>query len=280
MKYLIIGHKGQLGKEFVKKFNELNYNFISVDINELDITDYQAVTDIFNYEKPDIVVNCAAYNDVDGAENNNHLAMQVNSEAVKYLADVSKKNNALLIHYSSDYVFDGRKEDGLYVENDKVNPLNEYGKSKLAGENNVQNILSEFLIFRLSWVYGNGNQNFIYKFRNWSKTKKVLKISFDEISIPTYTKLIVDITLKALNKDLRGLYHLTNSGYTSRYEWAKLIAKILKLDVLLLPVNKSEFKLAAERPYCSAMDNSKLSKELNYTIPDWEESLKYFLSNK
>ncbi len=279
MKYLVIGHKGQLGKEFVKKFSEMNYNYVGVDIDDLDISDYKSVAKIFEEVKPDIVINCAAYNDVDGAEKDNQLAINVNFEGVKYLADFSKKNNAFLIHYSSDYVFDGSKKTDLYIESDEVNPINQYGKSKLLGEQNLQNILSDYLIFRLSWVYGEGNQNFIYKFRNWSKNNKVLNVSFDEISIPTYTKLIVDATLLSLNKGLKGLYHLTNSGYASRYEWAKMIAKILNLDVLLLPVSKSEFNLPAERPYFSAMSNKKISQELNYKIPDWEESLKLFLKN-
>ncbi|MFH1050168.1 MAG: dTDP-4-dehydrorhamnose reductase [bacterium] len=278
MKYLIIGYKGQLGSEFEKKFKELNYNFSAVDIDELDITDYSSIKAIFSSVKPGIVINCAAYNDVDGAETNPDIAFQVNSGAVKYLSAAAHKHHSFLIHFSSDYVFDGTKSDGLYVEKDETNPINQYGKSKLAGEKSIFDELEKYLLFRLSWVYGKGTQNFIYKLNQWAKNKSELNISRDEISIPTSTDIIVDIVMNSIQSGIEGLYHLTSSGFTSRFDWAKSIVGLLGLDVKLIPVSQDYFNLPAKRPKFSAMSNSLISSDLNIEIPDWDYGLRNYLS--
>jgi len=167
-----------------------------------------------------------------------------------------------MVHYSTDYVFDGTKLRP-YTEEDIPHPLNNYGKSKLLGEELIkQTIQDNFLIFRVSWVYGKGKQNFIYKLLQWAREKEVLQVAFNEVSVPTYTGFIVKKTLKALEKALRGLYHLVPRGYASRYEWAKLTLKLLGINKVLIPAQKEIFNLPVRRPDFSAMDCVKIEKKL------------------
>ncbi len=279
MKFLIIGKNGQLGKEFTRIFQKTGADYTAVGHEELDIGSLKQVIDIFEKVKPDIVINCAAYNLVDNAQTDYASAYRTNSIGVKNLAYGSERYGSFLIHYSTDYVFDGTKETGLYTEDDVPSPLNEYAKSKYLGEVYLKEETENYLLFRVSWVFGDGKQNFIYKVLQWSKQNPYLKIAYDEISVPTYTEVIAGITLKAVEKGLKGLYHLTNSGYCSRYELAKFVFKTLNIDKFIYPVSADIFNLPARRPKFSAMDNSKISKELNIQIPSWEESVEKYLKN-
>ena len=278
MKYLIFGKDGQLAKEFGKFLTKENKNFLALSHKECDISDLDKVLDIFDSYKPDIVINCAAYNQVDKAEEEYWEAFKTNALGVKNISYASRLYNSYFITFSTDYVFDGHKEDGLYTEDDETNPLNEYGKSKLAGEKWIfQKGSDKYLIFRTSWVYGEGKQNFVYKLLQWSKNNEYLKVAYDEISVPTSTRTIVNITLKAVEHGLTGLYHLTNSGYASRYEWAKKIFKLKGIQKFIYPVPKDIFNLPAVRPKFSAMDNGKISKELCVEIPEWDKELEVLL---
>ena len=278
MKYLILGKNGQLGIEFVRALDQLDKNFLALSHKECDISNLNIILEIFENYKPDIVINCAAYNFVDKAETEFWEAYKTNSLGVRNLAFACEKFNSFLITYSTDYVFDGKKINGLYTEEDEANPINEYGKSKLTGEKWIFNIGYErFLIFRTSWVYGQGKQNFIYKLMQWIESNDYLKIAYDEISVPTSTKTIVKVTLKALEQGLTGLYHLTNSGYASRYEWAKKILEIKKIKKFIYPTSKDTFNLPAKRPNFSAMSNNKICKVLNIEIETWYKELEKFL---
>lgn len=275
-KFLISGASGQLSKEFQKTFAKKLINFASPSEEEWDITDFAKTKEIINKSKPNVIINCAAYNLVDDAEEKPELADLVNSKAVENLAKICKENKIFLVHYSSDYVFDGKKQE-LYVEEDIANPLNEYGKSKLKGEQAVKDNLSDYLIFRLSWVIGRGKQNFLYKVWNWAKDSQAIKISSDEVSVPTYTEDIVIITLLSLEKGLIGLFHLTNSGYASRYELTKYFLNKMGAKNIVVPVSIDNFKTKAKRPVFSAMSNLKISKILDVSIPKWEESTDKFV---
>lgn len=268
MKFLVTGAKGQLAREFQKTLNIFKHSFIALDKDRLDITNLETVEREITEYSPDIVLNCASYNYVDKAESDFEEAYKVNAIGVKNLAQVCKNKNILLIHYSTDYVFDGEKGD-FYTEDDLANPINKYGITKLAGERFLSETTDEYIIFRLSWVFGEGNKNFLHKLYEWSKNNKILKIVCDQISVPTYTEDITSVTLFAINKGLRGLYHLTNSGYATRYEVARYFIEKLYLENLILPVKSDYFKTPAKRPYFSAMSNNKLSNLLNITIPDW-----------
>jgi dTDP-4-dehydrorhamnose reductase len=274
-KFLVIGKNGQLGKEFVKHFSKTSTDYIALGHSEIDISDLDNVIEVINQIKPEIIINTSAYNQVDLAEKDYEIAFKTNSFGIHNLVRASNQNKSLLVHYGTDYIFDGTKNDGLYTELDNPNPLSQYARSKYMGESFL-NDYSKHLLFRVSWVFGDGEQNFIYKFKQWSKNK-IMKISGDEVSVPTSTKTIVDITLKSINQDLRGLYHLTNTGYCSRYEYAKFITNTLKLNNIIYPVNMNSFNLPAERPTFSAMDNSKIQKILNIDIESWQDAVKDFL---
>ncbi len=274
MRFLIFGKDGQLGREFLKR---LDKKATGLSHSECDISNLEEVKKAIERFKPNIVINCAAYNLVDKAEEDFITTYKTNALGVRNIAYVSKKVGAFFIHYSTDYVFDGKKEDGLYTEEDTPVPLNQYGKSKLTGEKWLQEETDRYLLLRVSWVYGEGKQNFIYKLLQWSENSPFLKIAYDEISVPTSTRTIVDITLKALDKGLSGLYHLTNSGYASRYEWAKEVFKIKKMNKFIKPVSSDIFNLPAKRPKFSPMSNKKISKDTNTEIPFWDEELRQFL---
>jgi len=277
MKYLITGKNGQLAQAFIKRFEKQPIDFSAPDESQFNITSQKTVADVVATWKPDIILNCAAYNLVDKAEQDRDAAFAVNASGPGILAQASAKQNAILVHFGSDYVFDGLKENGLYTEDDAVNPLNEYGRSKLLGEQQVVQECEKYLILRLSWVFGAGKQNFIYKLAVWAESSEYLKIACDEFSVPTYTDTVVDFTLKALEQGVTGQYHLTNSGFCSRYEWAKLILNNLGITKFVRPVTMDSFNLPAMRPKFSAMSNGKLSSLLNTRIPTWEESVRSFL---
>jgi dTDP-4-dehydrorhamnose reductase len=280
MKYLIIGNRGQLGKEFQKHFEKLKIAYSGFDINELDISNEKDVFDLVSSEKPSVILNCAAYNQVDNAEKDSDTAFAVNEIGARNLSNAAEKHASFLVHYSSDYVFDGEKTSGLYTEEDSTNPISIYGESKLAGENAVLELLKRSLVFRLSWVFGEGQQNFIYKLQQWAKSNDYLKIVCDEFSVPTSTSTVVEITLKSLDKGTHGLYHLTNSGYCSRYEWARQILRTLEQDIFVYPCYMSDFNLPARRPKFSAMNNVKIAKEVGIDIIEWQDAVSAFLLKK
>ena len=278
MKYIITGSSGQLAKAFIRKFTELNFDFIAPSEQDLDITNKEKISNVFSQFNPDVVINCAAYNNVEYAQQDNTKAILINKTAITNLVEESKKYNAKFVHFGSDYVFDGTKND-LYVETDKTNPLNEYGKSKLAGEQESLKY-NNSLVCRLSWVIGEGQQNFLFKLSGWLKNNKVIKVSNDEISVPCFSFDIANTVIKALDKNLIGLYHLTNSGKASRYELAKEFVKFNNFDNEILPVPMASFNSKVQRPLFTAMSNKKISAELNINIPEWKYSLKKFVDSK
>ena len=277
MKYLITGKNGQLAGEFIRQFDKQSLDYWAPDESQLDITSAKAVSETVQRYKPGVIINCAAYNLVDKAEQERDLAFRVNASGPQNLARAAAGGKAFLVHFGSDYVFDGLKENGLYTEDDAPHPLNEYGKSKLAGEQHVLDESERCLVLRLSWVFGKGKQNFIHKLTEWAKNTEFLRIACDEFSAPTSTNTVVDVTLKALEQGVRGRYHLTNSGFCSRYEWAKLILKDLTIKKFIRPVSLDSFNLPAKRPKFSAMSNDNLAASLNIKIPTWEEAVNSFL---
>ena len=276
MKYLILGKNGQLGQAFLKHLESCGKEFLALSRKQCDVSNLEEVLEVFDSYKPDVVLNCAAYNYVDKAEADYWSAYKVNALGVRNLAFAARRYNCYLVTYSTDYVFDGTKETGLYTEGDLPNPLNEYGKSKLTGEKwLLEEGVEKYLIFRTSWVYGEGKQNFIYKLMQWVKNNDFLKIAYDEVSVPTSTRTLVSVTLKAVEKGLTGLYHLVNSGYASRYEWAKKVFELMGVRKFIYPVSKEEFNLPAKRPRFSAMSNASLEKRLSIEIKTWDEELKF-----
>jgi dTDP-4-dehydrorhamnose reductase len=262
MKFLVTGAKGQLALQFQKALKNNDHTLVSFNKEGLDISRFQAVSDKISEHNPDVVINCASYNLVDKAEDDFDTAFSVNATGVKNLAVACKNKDILLVHYSTDYVFDGTKED-FYTEEDEPNPVSRYGESKLQGEQLLRQETDNFLLFRVSWVFGEGKSNFLHRLSEWARNNRTLKIVTDQVSVPTYTADIVNVTMFALNKGLRGMYHFTNSGYASRYEFARYYIE----------------QSPAKRPYFSAMSNRKLSQELNIDIPDWKLGVERYVKN-
>lgn len=280
MNVLITGAKGQLAQEFQEFFRKRDlYNVIALERERLDISHMDEVIKAFSFFKPSIVINCAAYNNVDLAEKEKDKAFNTNSTGVKNLAIACEERGSLLIHYSTDYVFDGKKED-YYLEDDSPNPINVYGESKLEGERYILEITKNFLLFRVSWVYGPGRQNFLYKIIEWSKNNNTLRIVCDQISSPTYTEDIVIFTYLSIEKGLRGLYHLSSRGYCSRYELARFFLESIGWDGMILPVKSDFFLSDAKRPYFSAMSSKKISNALGVEIPDWRNGISRFIKKE
>ncbi|MCM8827174.1 MAG: dTDP-4-dehydrorhamnose reductase [Candidatus Omnitrophica bacterium] len=277
-KILITGTNGQLANSFISIIGERKMEFFAPREEEFDITNFINVKATIDNLKPDIIINCASYNRVEEAETQQELAYKVNSTALEHLSSLCKKKGIFFVHYSTDYVFDGEKQD-FYTESDKPNPINVYGKSKLKGEEIIRGTLDDYLIFRVSWVFGKGKNNFLFKVFEWVKKNRVVKISADEVSVPTYTEDIVNVTLLALEKGLVGLYHLTNSGYASRYEFAKYFINKMEWENIVIPLPLSSFHLSVRRPLFSAMSNEKLSKDLGVHIPTWENAIERFVLN-
>lgn len=274
MRVLIAGYPGQLAKSFISELSRKNIVFLTPPHYDFDITNNYQISGMIASFKPDVLINCAAYNSVENAEQNMTEAVTVNYKAVENLVKEAELHKIKLVHFSTDYVFDGKKND-WYFETDKPNPLNVYGKSKLAGEN-IALQYENSLVFRLSWVIGYGRNNFLYKFTNWIKDKDTVKVSNDEISVPTFTFDIAKYVLMALEKNLTGLYHLTNSGKASRYELASKYAKLMGFKNEIVPVPMSAFEVPVKRPLVTAMSNRKISIELGVQLPKWEDSLRIY----
>ncbi|MDI6851737.1 MAG: dTDP-4-dehydrorhamnose reductase [bacterium] len=276
MKFLVFGSKGQLGKELIKNLMERNFEVSGFSHEEIDITDYVKVEETIRVFKPDVIINATAYNKVDKAEEEPEIAFQVNAFAVKNLAELANKYSSILVHFSTDYVFDGKK-GAPYTTIDLPNPINTYGKSKLQGEIFVQEIAKRYFLIRVSWVFGFGKTNFPLKLIEMASQNKVIKVATDQVNSPTYTidsaKGIIELILKGKF----GLYHVANSGYCSRYEWAEAILKNWGWEGELLPAKTEDFPSLAKRPLFTALDTSKFTEETGFIMPDWRDAVKRFI---
>jgi dTDP-4-dehydrorhamnose reductase len=271
-KFLITGAGGQLARAFISSLEAQGLEYLAPRKDQLDITDAGQVMAVVGRYRPDVLINCAAYNQVDIAQEHPGAAFSVNSDAVGNLAAACKHLNIFLVHFSSDYIFDGEKGE-LYTEEDAPNPLSVYGKSKLKGEEAVREGLNDFLIFRLSWVFGEGQNNFLYKLTQWARDKKSIQVVDDEISVPTFTEDVVKVVLLALERGLKGTYHLTNSGQCSRHEWAKYYFEKKGAAIEVCPVSSDRFPVKARRPRNSPMSSKKICDELNISIPSWQDAV-------
>ncbi len=275
MKILITGSNGQLGKDFQKYLKQNKIDYIPTDSSDLDITSLNQLRQ-FAKENKDIthIINCAAYNAVDKAEEEWEKAYRINGLGVRNLALISNEINAELIHYSTDYVFSGDK-GSKYTIYDTPNPINKYGESKALGEKESTLSHKRYLI-RVSWVFGTGNTNFAKKVINWSKNKEELRIVDDEISSPTYTKDLVKATMNLINLKAYGTYHITNTP-CSRYEWAEYILEKINWKGKLNKAKKEEFDLPAKRPDYAVLDNFGYKETTGQQMPDWKNATKRFL---
>ena len=272
---LLTGANGQLGQDFQKLFDKLGVKYIATDYQELDITDKEKVKEYIEKNNFTIVINCAAYNNVDKAEEEIEKCYALNACAPKNLAEICKEENIIFVTYSTDFVFDGEKEIP-YTEEDIPNPLSVYSKSKLDGEKYSLEYEKTFLI-RTSWVFGMGNNNFCKQVINWSKDRDVLKIVDDQISSPTYSKDLAEFSWDLIQTDKFGLCHFSNSGEASKYEQAEYILKKIGWNGKLERAKTDDFPLKAKRAKYSKIDSSKIEKTVNKKISHWKEGIDRFL---
>jgi dTDP-4-dehydrorhamnose reductase len=275
MKVLITGASGQLARAFIRRFQQDGTTFLAPPETQLDITDAAIVGAAVAAFRPDVIINGAAYNNVEAAEKTPESAFRVNRDAVGILAEAARHHGARLVHFGSDFVFDGTAQVP-YVETDATAPLNVYGQSKLEGEAAALATGEGSLLFRVSWVFGDGTQNFFWKLREWSRGKSSMRVVWDQVSVPTYTEDIVTVTLQALEQGLEGLWHLTNSGYGSRVETARVFLREIGSDCTVIPVGSDAFPSPARRPFFSVMSNRRLADCLQIRIPEWEDAVARF----
>lgn len=269
---LVVGNKGMLGQELMALLGSAARG---VDVGEIDITDLLSVQRVLTTLKPRVVVNAAAYTDVDGCESNSELAMQVNGEGVAHLAMISKEIDAKLVQVSTDYVFDGRK-GSPYEEDDAPAPLSIYGESKLAGEMNAR-FNPNHLIVRTQWLYGHAGKNFVETMLKLASERSQLSVVDDQIGSPTWTRDLA-LAIKALiEKECRGTYHAANAGFTSWNGFAKEIFRLAGLKVEVAPMTTEELGRPATRPLYSTLDCTKLTADTGFTPQPWQDALKLYL---
>ncbi|MBL7103331.1 MAG: dTDP-4-dehydrorhamnose reductase [Bacteroidales bacterium] len=281
MNILITGSKGQLGKSIQKLSPDFGeYKFTYTDVEELDITNYDGLAAFLSSNKFDAVINCAAYTEVDKAEDEPEKAMLINAKAPGYLSELSKKFGFLLIHISTDYIFDGYS-NRPYIEYDMPGPLSYYAKSKTDGEKEILLKANRAVIFRTSWLYSEFGNNFVKTIIRLANERDALNIIDDQVGTPTYAGDLAEVILKLLPELTKTLgvqiYHYSNEGKASWYDFAKEIIRISELKCKVNPIETKDYPLPAARPHYSLMDKQKIIIKFGISIPDWKDSLKICL---
>ena len=275
---LITGSKGQLGSEINELASNYSYNFFFTDKNDLDIADKKAVLKFSKNNNINLIVNCAAYTAVDRAEDDILNAQKINHLAVENLAKISKENHIKFIHISTDYVFNGENFKP-YRENDMTNPNSIYGKTKLDGEKAILEINPKnSIIIRTSWVYSSFGSNFVKTMLRLGKERNSLGVIYDQVGTPTYArdlaKTILDIIPKLSHSESKvNIYHYSNEGVLSWYDFAKEIMKMAKLECKIDPIETKNYPTPAKRPHFSLLNKSKIKEEFDIIIPYWKDSL-------
>jgi len=288
----LIGNKGMLGNDVEKLLKERGLNYWVSD-KEVDISDYKALEKFGKDKKIKWIINCSGYTKVDKAEEEIDEAFRINKDGVRDIALFSANRQIRLIHISTDYVFDGRQEKDrdtvAYKENDKTNPINIYGKSKSAGEEEIKKALKKYFIIRTAWLCGLQGNNFIYTMLRLFKERDLVKVVEDQWGSPTYTMDLAGAILKIIENDSvsYGIYHFTNEGMTNWYEFARTIYKKAKRlglvednkKVEIQPTKTKDYPTAARRPRYSVLSKKKIKKEFGLKIRDWDKALEDFLNN-
>ncbi|ASW42463.1 dTDP-4-dehydrorhamnose reductase [Clostridium isatidis] len=289
MKILLTGSNGQLAKEIISviKAGKCDFKNISNNIKdaelilfnsqELDITDMDLVKNVILQNEPDIIINCAAYTEVDLCEINEERALKVNSLGARNLAIAAEMVKAKLLHVSTDYIFSGNSKTP-YSEYDIANPQTVYGKTKFLGEEYVKQYCSRYFIVRTSWLYGINGNNFVYKIKSLASKNKSIKVVNDQIGNPTNANDLAYHILKIIETNEFGIYHCTGAGECSWYDFACEIVKLYKLDCEVIPCSSDEYKTRAKRPQYSSLDNLMLRCTVGDEMRDWRKALKSFIS--
>ncbi|QWG36130.1 dTDP-4-dehydrorhamnose reductase [Bacillus mycoides] len=278
MKVLVTGAKGQLGQDVVKLLEEQTWEVFAFGREELNITDEKQVNEKVLLIQPDIIIHTAAYTQVDQAESDEEVAFKVNAEGTKYLAKAAEAVGAKFCYVSTDYVFDGTKNEP-YKADDQTNPQTVYGKSKLVGEQYTQEYCSKNYIVRTSWVFGLYGNNFVKTMLRLAEEKKELGIVHDQVGSPTYTTDLARFIINLVQTDKYGIYHGSNSGVCSWYEFAKEIFEQSNIEIVVNPLTTEDFPRPAARPKYSVLDKGMIEQNGFEPFQDWKKALKDFLKN-
>lgn len=278
-KILVTGSNGQLGNEIRVLAKNYDFQFTFTDINELDITDINAIDALFQKNGFNYVINCAAYTNVNNAESDEDVALLINAQAPANLAKIAKKHNAKFIHISTDYVFDGNNHQP-YTEDDAVCPQSAYGRTKLEGERLAFSENDGTIIIRTAWLYSSFGNNFVKTMMKFGTEKDSLNVVFDQIGTPTYAadlaKAILTIIEKIEKKEkkfIAGIYHFTNEGVCSWFDFTKEIHAIANISCKVIPIETKDFPSPAKRPFYSVLNKRKIKETYDIEIPYWKESL-------
>ncbi|MFH5835529.1 dTDP-4-dehydrorhamnose reductase [Proteiniclasticum sp. C24MP] len=278
MKVVVTGSEGQLGYDVMRSLLRHDHQALGLTRELLDITEEEKTLNTLRELAPDAVIHCAAYTAVDDAEEDEKRCHEVNALGTKHVAMACKELDIPMIYISTDYVFDGSGEKPFEV-NDIRNPQNVYGKTKAEGEAFVENLLDKYFIVRISWVFGIHGKNFVKTMLQVGKTRKVLQVVNDQVGSPTYTKDVAEFLMSLLDSRVYGIYHATNEGYCSWYEFAKTIFELSDMkDIKVEPVPSSAYKTKAKRPLNSRLSKENLQRSGLSKLPTWENALERFLS--
>lgn len=276
MRFLVTGVKGQLGHDVMEELALRGHEGVGVDVEEMDITDAQAVERVMQGESLDGVIHCAAYTAVDAAEDDPDLCCRVNAEGTENIAKVCRERDLPMMYISTDYVFDG--EGGRPWEpEDSCHPLNVYGKSKYLGEEAVRKYLEKYYIVRIAWVFGLSGNNFIKAMLNKAKTTQKVSVVNDQVGSPTYTRDLAVLLVDMMETDRYGIYHATNEGICTWYEFAKEIFAQADIQMEVTPISADEYPAKAKRPHNSRMSKDKLDAAGFHRLPPWQDALKRYL---
>jgi dTDP-4-dehydrorhamnose reductase len=273
---------GQLGKQWVHFLEALKAEYTAYDSRTLDITDPQKLRDIIARDNPQVMINCAAYTKVDQAEDDKDRADLINHASLENLAKQCAKHSIKLVHYSTDYVFSGEAQDrekfpNGYPENAATNPINHYGKSKLKGEQAIQQSDAQHLILRVSWLCGAYGNNFVKTMLRLAQDRDSLSVVNDQFGVPTFCSAVVEQTMKLLENKEEGVFHLGSEGIISWYDFARRIFELSGVEVQVKEVSSSEFKTKAKRPHFSKLNTTKVEQALNAKSLHWETGLDQLL---
>lgn len=278
MKILVTGSKGQLGsdmQDISSQYPELIFDF--TDIEELDLTDANAVDDYFAKSRFDFCINCAAYTAVDNAEDEALLALKINNEAVGILANACKTYHTKLIHISTDYVFNGTNFKP-YNEDDQTSPQSSYGYSKLKGEETINLVNPGSMIIRTSWLYSSYGHNFVKTMIRLANERNEISVVADQVGTPTYAYDLADAILQIITRfdksQIKGIYHFSNEGAISWYDFAVSIMQLINSDCEIKAIESKDFPAKAKRPFYSVLSKTKIKSDFNIKIPYWHDSLK------
>lgn len=276
MNVLVTGANGQLGNEMRLMAQNSSYHYIFTDVEELDSTDFNAILQTVKEKEIQIIVNCAAYTNVDKAENDFDIANALNNIAVGRLANVAKAQNATLIHISTDYVFNGNNHIP-YTEDDITDPIGVYGKTKLAGEETIKKVGCNYIILRTAWLYSKWGNNFVKTMQKLTLEKDSLSVIFDQIGSPTYAKDLAHAISLIIERNMlnqQGIYHYSNEGVCSWFDFAKEICELSGHNCNITPIHSQEYPSKVTRPHYSVLDKTKFKETFGIPVPYWKDSLK------